>query len=248
MEELLQEIKTLPNIMGSFVFVEGLGIAATDLPRLLCSKDLDKFGNSINRIFTLNQTSDVDVINIEIEYDEAKIFSKPINDGSTLLVIGEPAANLALVKMTSSMLTAEFKLAVETAKLASLLPETSDANLDDLLLPTDPETISLPLETAKIAIPAKPVEPPPAEKTAIDPVTLFQIGPLAAPLARIEDALAKAIGPFAKIIMRENIELWVKNGEATKERLQELTELLIIEIGNSKLESQFRNEIKSLLA
>lgn len=245
MEELLQEIRTLPNILGSFVFVEGLGIAASDLPKVLRNKDLDTLGRSINRIFALNQTSDVDVINIEIEYDEAKIFTKPIDETSVILVIGEPSSNPSMVKLTTSMLTSELKNAIDTARLTSILPEIADPNLEDLL-PKDHETISLPIETVATAPP--PLEQPKPASEPIDPAVLLEKGPLAEPLRRIEDALAKAIGPFARIIMRENIEKWAKSGAANNERLRELATLLTAEIDNDKLEKQFNNEISSLFS
>lgn len=249
MEDLLQEVRKLPNIMGSFVFVEELGIAGSDLPIIFRGKDLDKFGRSINRIFTLSQTSELNVINIEIEYDEAKIFTKPIDDSSVILVIGEPASHPAMVKLTTSMLTSELKHAVETARLVSILPlpKTTDQSLAELF-PIDHEQLSLPDQTALVQQPSSPTELPKPATEIVDAAALLEKGSLAEPLGRIENALAKTIGPFARIIMRENLEKWATAGPAVKERLQELADLLVVEIGNSKLEAQFRKEINPIIS
>lgn len=247
MEEQLQEIKTLPSIMGSLIYIEGLGIANTDLPRVMRSKDLDTIGRSIHRIFALNQQSDVDVISIDIDYDEARIFARQIDSGSTILIIGEPSANMALVKMTSSMLTAELKVAVESARVASTLPAETSSPTEEPLLPQNQEPLTLPSEINDPEPSTPIVEPAVTSNVVMDPEALLTTGALAEPLGRMQDALARAIGPFAKIIMRENIEKWTKSGETKRERLADLADLLAVEIGNSKLEIQFRSEIRPFL-
>ncbi|OGR07868.1 MAG: hypothetical protein A2511_11555 [Deltaproteobacteria bacterium RIFOXYD12_FULL_50_9] len=248
MEEQLQEIKTLPNIMGSFIYIEELGIAATDLPRVMRSKDLETIGRSIHRIFALNQQSGVDVVSIDIDYDEARIFTKQIDSGSTILIIGEPSANMALVKMTSSMLTAELQVAVESARLASTLPVAAPSQIEEPLLPQDQEPLTLPSEVSDTEPSAPAAESAAPANLAIDLEALLTTGELAEPLAKMQDALARAIGPFAKIIMRENLEKWTKGGAANRERLSDLADLLAVEIGNSKLEIQFRSEIRPFIA
>lgn len=68
------------------------------------------------------------------------------------------------------------------------------------------------------------------------------------PLADIENALAAAIGPVAKMIISDYISRWRQRGPVTSERLPELLDLLAEEIEDPSLVKDFRNQLKHLLA
>ena len=60
----------------------------------------------------------------------------------------------------------------------------------------------------------------------------------------IQDALAHAIGPVAGMVMEDTISVWRTNGPAVNERLSELIDLLIVEINDSDLSTEFAAGLK----
>ncbi len=126
MNELLEEIKSLPNIVGSFVYIDSLGAKYTDLPRLFRNEGLDRTGRAVDRIFSLNETAELSVESFEIKFEESVIFVKQIDKGSSVFTICDPGANIALVNMTTKMLSAELKKSIDAAKSGKPIPaETS---------------------------------------------------------------------------------------------------------------------------
>ncbi len=68
-------------------------------------------------------------------------------------------------------------------------------------------------------------------------------GPLAEDLQRIKRALARAIGPIANTVFRQNTINWAKDAEPTRENLGQLIDILCIEIEDEDLIKEFRKEL-----
>ncbi|MBU0728597.1 MAG: hypothetical protein KKE17_07925 [Proteobacteria bacterium] len=269
MEALLKEIKSLPNIIGSFIYVENQGVEHTDLPRIFRKDGLEKVGRSLDRIFTLNAPSDLAVDSLEIKFNESVAFVQRINQGSSIITFCDPSANLSLVSMTMNMLLPELKNSLAHPKEDEDLPELGD---DDLLLPSEPgagffehfdETKAKNASSSTSPAAAKSADPAPAvsdsttdesqspgtpqEAGPADIDQLFKVGPFAVTLEKLQDALTRAIGPIGGLIMRDMVEKWLKEGPCTNDRLNALADLLCSEIDNSRLEKEFKSEIAGLL-
>lgn len=75
-----------------------------------------------------------------------------------------------------------------------------------------------------------------------------EIGDELRPLLReIEEALAKAIGPVAGLVMADYLNMWREDGPAAHVRLPELIAMLVSEIDNAGLAREFRFQLKHLL-
>lgn len=88
---------------------------------------------------------------------------------------------------------------------------------------------------------AKEAAPPPPPETELFPAQLQAM------LCRIEQALAGAIGPVAGMVMQDYIDRWRQGGPAVPERLAELTELLVEEIGDAAAVQDFAAKIEKII-
>jgi len=230
MNDLLQEVKILPSVIGTFVYVDKNDTVYPDLPKLFHGKDLSQIGRSITKVFKLNDKNRQSVNTLEMFYNESLIHIKQIDTDSCLVVICEPSANLPLVNMTTSMLVADLKSEVAKAKQ----------------LPKATETVS-----AAPALSAQKTQPSQTTKLgpqkSIDIEQLMNEGPMAEIFKHYQNALARAIGPIGKMVMKEVVEKWAKEGECSPARFNKLTNMLCEEIGNTNLEAEFRSEVKSFL-
>ncbi|MBI4792109.1 MAG: hypothetical protein HY789_05125 [Deltaproteobacteria bacterium] len=93
------------------------------------------------------------------------------------------------------------------------------------------------------APPAGPAATPqPAKKKQAAPEE--NLDPL---LAGIGEALAFAIGPVAGLVLDDYVERWREGGAAAKSRLAELAEMLVQEIDDAQLATDFRKRVAGLL-
>jgi hypothetical protein len=99
---------------------------------------------------------------------------------------------------------------------------------------------------------AKPVLPPKAQdqglgRSAPAGAALPEIGDaLRPPLREIEEALARAIGPVAGLVMADYLNMWREDGPAAPARLPELITMLVSEIDDAGLAREFQSQLDHL--
>ncbi len=243
MNDLLQEIKMLKGVLGAFVYTDKFGLVACDMPpsASFTVASMDRVGQFVKRFYSNPTTLELGVMSYEIRNNESLMLLKKIDDHATLITICESAVSMPLVNMTTSMLIAELKSAVdlitEKPDLSKLQGQAKSA--------TAPST-----PTAKAAAkPApKPAATPKPKAKVIDVDKLMTEGPFAAIARKLEDSMARAIGPVGNMVVRDCVEKWVAGGSPSKDRFEELMTLLLKEIGDSRLEDEFRQEVGSLLS
>ncbi len=218
MEALLNELKLIPGVMGSFVHSNTKGVVGSNLPTLFRKEALKQVGALLGRILKLSETTGIDISNFEVKYDEALLLVKQIDKDACFIIVCETAVSLPLINMSTSMLIPELRTAVTNA----------------------------PVATAEV--PGTARKPAPAAVAAdVDSEKLLTEGPLAATLKEMKINLARAIGPIANLVMTDSLESWCQQGAPGKNRLKDLVKLLAAEIGDRELEAKFYNDIKHLV-
>jgi hypothetical protein len=240
MNDLLQEIKMLKGVLGAFVYTDKLGLVACEMPpsATFTISSMEKVGVFVRRFFANPVTRELGVMSYEIRNSESVMILKKIDAQATLVTVCEPSVSMPLVNMTTSMLIAELKVAVD------LITEKPDISK----LQSQAKSVAAAAMSAK-KVAAQPVKPPvPPKPKVIDVDKLLHEGPFAAIARKLEDSMARAIGPVGGMVVRDCVEKWVANGSPSKDRFGELMALLLKEIGDSRLEEEFRREVGSLLS
>jgi len=215
MDELLQEIKMLPGVMGVFLYIGKPEMIFSDVQKGLTHDTLKQMEASFERIFKMNASCNFTVSGIEMLFDESMIFVKHVHGDSSLVIFCEPEANFPLINMTSNMLVSELSHAVEKVR----------------------------------ANPEEAVKAPSAKKAGTKDFAQAQNEePLKSAIPVFQDALARAIGPIASMIVKETTEKWLQEGECKKERFPEMVDSFCREIGDAALEKEFRAATATLLS
>ena len=71
--------------------------------------------------------------------------------------------------------------------------------------------------------------------------------PLKSAIPVFQDALARAIGPIAAMLVKEIVGKWLQAGACSQERFPDLVNLFCQEIGDAPLEKEFRADTARLL-
>jgi len=214
MDELLQEIKILPGVLGVFVSVDKPDIIFSYVPDGYDHETLKLVGGSLQRIIKMNASCQLSVNAVEMQFAEAKVWVKNICEGALLVTLCEPEANFSLINMTTNMLLGELALGVEKVR----------ANPD----------------AARQAVSAK-------KAGSMDFAQAQNEEPLQSAIPIFQDALARAIGPIAAMLVKEIVGKWLQGGACAQERFPELVDLFCQEIGDAPLEKEFRADTARIL-
>lgn len=225
MDALLNELKMVPGILGSFVYASNYGITGSNLPAMFRDEALRQIGGVLTRIFKMSDSSGLTVNGYEIKYEEALMLIKRVDADCSFIIICEPTANYPFINMTASMMVPEVKTAIEQIRK----------------MPQDQVTRGIPV-TAPIAAPVK--EPP---REVIDPTKVIKEGALAPVLDRMKVCLARSIGPIANLVLQETVSDWLAKGPPAKTRLRELANLMAAQIGDKSQEKKFFEEISKII-
>jgi hypothetical protein len=225
MDSLLKEINMLPGVFGCFVYTGHQELAGAKLPPIFKENTIATMGNLLTRTLKMATMADMHLTGIEFKFDVSLLMVKPLEDGSVLVMVCEPAVNKSLINMTLGMLLADIQAAINKGPVQAPIPQA-------------PVQQATPVQKATPAMPPPP-EAPKKREADIDAT-------LAPVLEKIKDALAYSIGPVAGQTMRESIETWAQQGPTTKKELPALAALLCKEINDKDLEKEFMGQIKPL--
>ncbi len=223
MDTLLNELKMVPGILGSFVYAGNLGITGSNLPSMFRDEALRQIGGVLTRIFKMGDSSGLSVSGYEIKYEEALMIVKRVDADCSFIIICEPTANYPFINMTASMMVPEVKAAVEQLRKA----------------PQEQVTRGIPtMPSAQAREPAKEL---------IDPNKVIKEGALAPVLDRMKVCLARSIGPIANLVLQETVSDWLSKGPPAKNRLRDLANLMAAQIGDKSQEKKFFDEISKII-
>ncbi len=222
MDSLLKEINMLPGVFGCFVYTGHQELAGAKLPPIFKENTIATMGNLLTRTLKMATMADLHLVGLEFKFDVSLLMVKPLEDGSILVMVCEPAVNKSLINMTLGMLVADIQAAINKGPVQAQIA---------------PSPAAQPATPAAAAPPAP--EAPQKREANIDAT-------LAPVLEKIKDALAYSIGPIAGQTLRESIETWAQQGPTTKKELPGLAALLCKEINDKDLEKEFMEQIKPL--
>jgi len=231
MKDLFKEIKNVTAVMGSCLHVTGIKELHSDLPNIFLAK-ITEIGEIFDRVIKVSLATNMHASSVELKYDEALIFLRPIDQDACLITFCENDVNKKMLNMTTGMLGKELQQAV-----AQIRQKTGP----------DPATSSAFNHPGVPPITVKPAPPDPRAKS-LDVNKIIHAGPMARIFQDFQDALAMAIGPISEMVMKDSVETWASEGECSQERLSELVDLLIREIDDVSLEAEFKVAIKRHLS
>jgi predicted regulator of Ras-like GTPase activity (Roadblock/LC7/MglB family) len=108
------------------------------------------------------------------------------------------------------------------------------------------EKTAQPVQEKAAAVPPPAAPAAPAGRKP-SPSELFEKGPLSTPLNAMQTALAKFLGPMAKIIFVECVEKWLESNNPSRETLPQLISIVNQEIDDQAKSAQFEQMVSQYL-
>lgn len=211
MESILQELATVQGLTGAYIYQAPGAILQNILPPIFKPARLLSMGKALVKIHGAGALNFPDLSDVVLNFDESTIVTRSIADKTWLIILGEPDLNVNMVTLSVNLLMDDFKDSLE--RVAAGPPAGGPAP-----------------EPAGQAVQSPPL--PPRE--------LLEKGRLAPDLQGMQTALAKIVGPMAKIIFLECLEKWLQRNAPSKEKLPVLIDLVVQEIGDPEKAAKYR--------
>lgn len=125
MNTVLDEIKTIPGIIGGFVFGVTHGIQMNNLPPVFKETNLNKIGKVLDKIYRSSKAGSPDITELSLYYEESTIIVRPLGKTAYLVIMSEPSLNQNLITMSMNMVADEIIQMGETLDSAA---ENLDSN------------------------------------------------------------------------------------------------------------------------
>lgn len=125
MNTVLDEIKTIPGIIGGFVFGVTHGIQMNNLPPVFKETNLNKIGKVLDKIYRSSRVGSPDITELSLYYEESTIIVRPLGKTAYLIIMSEPSLNQNLITMSMNMVADEIIQMGETLDSAA---ENLDSN------------------------------------------------------------------------------------------------------------------------
>lgn len=221
MEQLIEDLKSIPGVIGAAGYRSKQGITHSNLPALFKAEKLHEVAKHLIKINSAGRLNFPDLGEVLINYEEAVILCRQVNGDEFLTVICDPSINLNLLAMSANLAVEEYEQGRRTA----------------------------PAETAApAAVPASATPPQPAAAGKVDLDALRSNGPLASPLQVMEELLTKVMGPMATIVFVDALEIWCKSSQPTAATMPKLLEIICQEFGDDDKAKDYRDMVRSRLS
>ncbi len=138
MNTILQEIKILPGVIGSFVFIKDTGVAYSNLPDSFTEEMTTDAANNVGRMLQMADIKGLDPQSVCIKYDKFNLLTMPINETVLLLTLCDPNNSTALVSTTICMLAPELDKSVVSFQ------QSGPTGLEEPPLTSPPESVPPP--------------------------------------------------------------------------------------------------------
>lgn len=215
MNTVLNEIKSIPGIVGGFFFDATQGVQFSNLPPIFKDENLDKIGKVLDKMYGMSQSGLTNISDLFLYYDESTIIIRKIGKTSYLVVISAPQLNQNLLIMNMNM---------NEDALKAMGLKFDEANEKNIMLSPAVEAVEPPVETVS------------AEDIINNSFVSDQ-------LQDMETALFKIVGPMAKIIFREAVQEWIQSQNPSESSIPMLLDILSKEINDPEKEQQYADLI-----
>ncbi|OHB25885.1 MAG: hypothetical protein A2X84_05215 [Desulfuromonadaceae bacterium GWC2_58_13] len=223
MQQLIDEFKSIPGVVGASVFRPKQGVVCHNLPALFKADRINEIGKHLVKIHAAGRHNFPDLAEVMVNYEEATILCRQFQGGDFLIAVCDPGVNFNLLTMSMNLAIQDFQ-GTELASVPAPPPSAAPVPADE-----------------------KPAVVSPTVRK-VDPTALRESGELAEPMQILLQSLTKIMGPMAMIVFDDAVIAWATGQTPSLSNLNTLLDLLCEEIGDQENAGRYRSLVKKQLS
>ncbi len=233
MEEVLKQVNGVAGFVGGLVCDNQGNLMAHDFPPIFDVSMIQAVVASLSDNIAGLEEMTGGVTMIDFRYENGRVLVRPVK-GGCLVLLCERTINLQLLAIS---------LYVAIKKLEKLFNSCSPTSLD---APVTTSSLAAPVLTVASS---RPVESDNTSRTlrTVEVRDLIDKGSLSKQLQGMQVALAKNLGPIAKIVFFECVEKWLQSNQPDKAAFPQLIDIVLKEIDDPKKGAEYRQRVAHFL-
>ena len=141
MKQLIEELKSVPGVIGACIYSSRDGLLETNLPELFKADRLAAVGKHLLKLYSAGRMSFDDLIDVSLHYDESVVVARELEKRLLIFAICDPSLNHNLLTMSLNLLQEEYRhgefvstqpVPEVSAPLESTVPSFADGQLGPL--------------------------------------------------------------------------------------------------------------------
>ncbi len=214
MEQILSELKTVTGVIGAYIYNAREGVSAKNVPAVFKDTKLAKMGRLLIKIYSAGQMSFSNLSEASLFYEESIVTIREIGNEFYLIVLFDPSAKITMLTMAINLVMEELSQGIsEKVKSDNIEPVTDQDVLPEI------------------------------NNEKLQPEELLNSGPMAGSLQGMQSALAKVMGPIAKIIFMDALKEWIIVDQPDFSSISNLVNILRKEINDPEKFNIYQKKI-----
>ncbi len=109
MNQLIDEVKTIPGVVGACLYSAQKGLQGSNLPKFFKPERLAAIGKQLFKLHSAGRMSFDDLTDLSLHYDESVVVVRELHDNLLIFAICDPSFNHNLLTMSFNLLQEEVK-------------------------------------------------------------------------------------------------------------------------------------------
>lgn len=103
MQQLVNDLKSIPGVIGACCFDSKNGLMANSLPSLFKQDRLNNIGKLLAKIVSAGRLNFPDLADLLLSYEETTILCRPLGGNLYLVILCDPGVNMNLLTMSLNL-------------------------------------------------------------------------------------------------------------------------------------------------
>ena len=94
MQQLIDDLKSIPGVIGSYIFRSSEGVRFSNLPSIFKPDRITEMTKSLIKIHSAGKQNFPDLVEVFINYEESMLFCRQFNGSDYVIAVCDPGMNL----------------------------------------------------------------------------------------------------------------------------------------------------------
>lgn len=128
MQQMIDDLKSIPGVIGAFGYRTKQGILCNNLPSLFKQERLAEVAKNLAKIAAAGRLGFPDMAEVLINFEESVILCRPLGTGDLLITVCDPSINMNLLTLSLNLALEDFDSTAAEAPVA-VAPRVDPAQL-----------------------------------------------------------------------------------------------------------------------
>jgi len=130
MQQMIDDLKSIPGVIGAFGYRAKQGILCNNLPSLFKAERLTEIAKNLSKIATAGRLNFPDLTEVLINFEESVVLCRPLGVNDCLITVCDPSINMNLLALSLNLALEDYNPAAAAAPpVAPAAPRVDPAQL-----------------------------------------------------------------------------------------------------------------------